>query len=80
MSLDLTRAIQFSLSVAKSTNPDSFNIQDTQNEIVQLKEAKAVTDNPDVIKLIDKRLVELLGEDPDEILISTETPNTDDSV
>jgi len=60
--------------------PDSFNISDTQNEIIQLKEVKATTQNSDVADLVDKQIVELLGEDPDEILISTETTELESSV
>ncbi len=48
--------------------PGSFNIQDTHNEFTQLQTAKSATENPQVIALIDQRIVELLGEDPAEYL------------
>ena len=57
--------------------PDSFNIQDTQNEIIQLKDAKEIANDAGLIKVIDKQLALLLGEDPDEILTGTETSEID---
>ncbi len=48
--------------------PGSFNIQDTHNEFQQLSTAKSATDDSGVHRLINTRIVELLGEDPDEIL------------
>jgi len=51
--------------------PGSFNIQDTQNEYSQLQTAGSATTNPQVHALIDRKIVELLGEDPDTILTVT---------
>tara|TARA_X000001382_G_scaffold127785_1_gene116232 strand:+ start:1171 stop:2526 length:1356 start_codon:yes stop_codon:yes gene_type:complete len=50
------------------TYPGSFNIQDTQNEFAQLKTARETATDPGLVKLIDERLVEMLGEDPDTVL------------
>ena len=46
--------------------PGSFSIRDTGSELTQLKTAKETTQNPVIQQLIDQRLVELLGEDPEE--------------
>lgn len=45
--------------------PGSFSIQDTGNEFQQLKTARETAQDPQVLRLIDSRLWELLGEDPD---------------
>jgi hypothetical protein len=50
------------------TYPSSFNITDTRSEIGQLKTAADTAVDPRVQALIDRRIVESLDEDPDEIL------------
>jgi len=55
----------------------SFNIQDTANEYTQLQSASSATTNSQVQNVIDKKIVELLGEDPDEVL--TEVSVSDNS-
>jgi hypothetical protein len=64
--------------------PGSFNIRDVHNEYVQLDTAKKATDNTEVHRLIDRRIVELLGYEPDEVLSQMEphtmqNPTTGDS-
>ena len=46
--------------------PGSFNIRDTGSELQQLKTARETAQDPVIQQLIDRRLVELLGEDPEE--------------
>ena len=46
--------------------PGSFNIRDTGSELQQLKTARETAQNPVIQQLIDRRIVELLGEDPEE--------------
>jgi len=48
--------------------PGSFNIQDTENEIKQLQTATNAASDAGLVTLIDKKLTELLGEDPDTVL------------
>jgi len=48
--------------------PGSFNIQDTQNEFAQLKTAKEASTDPAVLSVVDTKIVELLGEDAEQIL------------
>ena len=45
--------------------PGSFNIRDTDKEITQLQQAKAAATNPKVFDLIDGKIAEFLGEDPE---------------
>ena len=47
--------------------PDSFNIQDTSNDIATLKTAKETATDPRVLDIIDQKLLETLGEDPNMI-------------
>jgi hypothetical protein len=51
--------------------PDSFNIRDTQREFSQLASARSASTNPKVWNIIDGKIVELLGEDP-EVLFATD--------
>jgi hypothetical protein len=51
--------------------PGSFNIRDTQAEVDQLVKAKQAATNPKVLDIIDGKIVELLGEDP-EVLFATD--------
>ena len=44
--------------------PNSFNIKDSVSEIQQLQMARSAATDPRVIELIDKKIVEWLGEDP----------------
>jgi len=55
--------------------PNSFNIRDVDNEYAQLETAKKAVTNPSVLKLIDKRVIELLGEDPKEYLTEEFVPH-----
>jgi hypothetical protein len=48
--------------------PDSFAIRDTDAEITRLKTARDTATNPRVLEIIDQKILEALGEDPDEIL------------
>jgi hypothetical protein len=43
--------------------PNSFNIRDTQREFQQLTTAKGASTDPVVLRIIDEKLVELLGEE-----------------
>jgi len=52
--------------------PGSFNIQDTHNEFAQLVSANSATENPQVKQVINSKLVELLGEDPEEVLANNQ--------
>jgi hypothetical protein len=45
--------------------PGSFNIRDTAQEITQLQQAKSAATNPKVFNLIDGKIAEFLGEDPE---------------
>jgi len=51
--------------------PSSFNIRDTQREFSQLSTAKSAATNPRVLDIIDGKIVELLGEEP-EVLFATD--------
>lgn len=48
--------------------PDSFNIRDSQREFSQLQTVKNTATDPAVTEIVDRRLIELLGEDPDEYI------------
>lgn len=48
--------------------PNSFNIRDKGNEFQQLTMAKQAATDPRVLAVVDHELVELLGENADEIL------------
>jgi hypothetical protein len=43
--------------------PGSFNIRDTDKEIVQLQQAKAAATDPRVLTVIDQQILEFLGEE-----------------
>ena len=51
--------------------PSSFNIRDTQREFSQLATAKSAATNPRVLDIIDGKIVELLGEEP-EVLFAND--------
>jgi hypothetical protein len=51
--------------------PESFSIRDTQREFQQLGQARSASTNPKVWNIIDGKIVELLGEDP-EVLFATD--------
>ena len=53
--------------------PDSFNIRDNIHEMTQLKDAKTAATDPSVLKVIDAKILELLGEE-EELLPYTD-PN-----
>jgi hypothetical protein len=53
--------------------PDSFAIRDTDAEITRLKTARDTATDPRVLAVIDRQILEYLGEDPDEILAVTDT-------
>jgi hypothetical protein len=48
--------------------PCSFNIRDQQAEITQLKTARETATDPRVIREIDRKIIEWMGLDPEEIL------------
>lgn len=48
--------------------PDSFSIRDINDEYSQLKSARDAASDPRIQKVIDNRIVELLDEDPAEVL------------
>ena len=52
--------------------PNSFAIRDTYNEIEQLVKAKSAATDPRVLEIIDHELVEVLGEDPELVLTTSE--------
>ena len=52
--------------------PGSFNIRDTQREFQQLATAKSAATDPRVLQVIDHEIVELLGEDADLVLATSE--------
>jgi hypothetical protein len=52
--------------------PGSFNIRDTSNEFKQLQMAKTTATDPAVLQVIDEKLVEALGEEPEEVFEYTE--------
>ena len=52
--------------------PDSFSIRDVNDEYGQLKSAKEASSDPRITRVIDERIVELLDEDPKEILVEGE--------
>jgi len=52
--------------------PDSFNIRDTDMEMAQLQAARQAATDPRVLEIIDQKIIEALGEDPNMI---RETPN-----
>jgi hypothetical protein len=51
--------------------PGSFNIRDDQREFSQLASARSASTNPKVWNIIDGKIVELLGEDP-QVLFATD--------
>ena len=51
--------------------PDSFSIRDDEREFSQLVQAKNAATNSKVLDIIDGKIVELLGEDP-EVLFATD--------
>jgi hypothetical protein len=51
--------------------PESFSIRDTQREFTQLSQARSASTNPKVWNIIDGKIVELLGEEP-EVLFATD--------
>jgi len=57
--------------------PDSFSIRDVNDEYSQLKSARDAAGDPRIQKIIDNRIVELLDEDPAEILTDSDfVPHT----
>ena len=51
--------------------PESFSIRDEQREFSQLASARSASTNPKVWNIIDGKIVELLGEDP-QVLFATD--------
>jgi len=47
--------------------PGSFNIRDTDSEVERLVKARSAATDPRVLEIIDQKLLEALGEDPDMI-------------
>ena len=52
--------------------PGSFAIRDTHNDIEALVKAKSAATDPRVLEIIDHELVELLGEEPELVLTTSE--------
>lgn len=59
--------------------PGSFSIRDTKNEYQQLATAKTAASDPRVLAVIDHKIVDLLGEEPNIVLGEEpgETPATE---
>jgi len=57
--------------------PGSFNIQDLKNEFAQLVTAKSAATDPKVHQLIDRKVVELFGDDAEIILGTPENPGNE---
>lgn len=59
--------------------PGSFNISDSQSEFQQLAQARSAATDPRVLAVIDHKIVDLLGEDPNLVLGEEpgETPATE---
>jgi hypothetical protein len=55
--------------------PGSFNIRDTGSEIAQLKTAKDTATDPRVLAEIDRRLLEWMGVDPEELVNTRAYPD-----
>ena len=51
--------------------PDSFNIRDEEREIRQLSMAKNTATDPKVLQVIDYKLLEMMGKEPEKILTYT---------
>jgi len=47
--------------------PDSFNIRDKQREYQQLQTARAAATDPVLLRIIDEKLVELMGEEKERL-------------
>ena len=47
--------------------PSSFNIRDTQREFAQLASAKSAATDPVLLRIIDEKLVEMLGEEKERL-------------
>jgi hypothetical protein len=54
--------------------PGSFNIRDTETEIAQLKTAKETLTDPQALRAVDRKVLEWMGVDPDEVLVQAPTP------
>lgn len=53
--------------------PDSFSIRDEDRDYQHLKMVKETTENPQLVKAVDERLAELLGEELEEVdIIATD--------
>ena len=51
--------------------PDSFNIRDEEREIRQLAVAKNTATDPKVLAVIDYKLLEMMGKEPEKVLTYT---------
>jgi hypothetical protein len=47
--------------------PDSFNIRDVDSEVERLVKARTAATDPRVLEIVDQKILEMLGEDPDMI-------------
>jgi len=54
--------------------PGSFNIRDNQGAMEQLVKAKSIAVDPAIHQIIDRELMELLGEDPEDVDAVMEHP------
>lgn len=53
--------------------PESFNIRDTNREIDELVKAKSAASSPAVLAAIDYKIMEMLDEEPEEIVAAVQT-------
>ncbi len=56
--------------------PGSFNIRDTENEIRQLKVARETAQDPRVLREIDRRILEWMEVDPEQVFAEQEDSRT----
>jgi hypothetical protein len=56
--------------------PGSFNVRDLQREFQQLTQAKSAATDPVVLRIIDEKLVEILGEEKERLPFIDPNPQT----
>jgi hypothetical protein len=56
--------------------PGSFNVRDIQREFQQLTQAKSAATDPVVLRIIDEKLVEMLGEEKERLPFIDPNPQT----
>jgi hypothetical protein len=60
--------------------PGSFNIRDTDKEITQLKTARETATDPRVLTEIDRKILQWMKLDPDQILLASEPSEVPDEL